>query len=303
MPRAAPSSIGLRSAPARRGSAPTAHHRSRAPPNASTAAYVVAPSQPIAPRLAVRASFIELEGASATPTTSRTWSRSRRARTHWRWSASWRSCRRPRRQVEILGRRRSTSGARGASTAAPRRRPSDRCNIGELSTRRTRPRTPTPRPRRILPLPVGRDIERAPRAEAYSPGPRARSRRGSGSPRTHLTGDVGPRRQPAPTAEADASDFGPPTMVTMVRTPDSPPARHGGDRRRESRRASSLPAASGSLGPREWTMSASGVDGTQYTIRVRDTSGRIENVEIDPYELVEAGDADRPNSARLSRTS
>ena len=45
------------------------------------------------------------------------------------------------------------------------------------------------------------------------------------------------------------------------------------------------------LGPREWTMSSSGVDGTQHTIRVRDTSGRIENVEIDPVEPVEAGDA------------
>ncbi len=45
------------------------------------------------------------------------------------------------------------------------------------------------------------------------------------------------------------------------------------------------------LGPREWTMSASRVDGTQHTIRVRDTSGRIENVEIDPEEPVEAADA------------
>ena len=45
------------------------------------------------------------------------------------------------------------------------------------------------------------------------------------------------------------------------------------------------------LGPRELTMSASRADGTPYTIRVRDTSGRIENMEIDPVEPVEAADA------------
>jgi hypothetical protein len=40
------------------------------------------------------------------------------------------------------------------------------------------------------------------------------------------------------------------------------------------------------LGPREWTMQAARTDGTSYSIRVRDTSGRIDNVEIDPTEPV-----------------
>jgi hypothetical protein len=40
------------------------------------------------------------------------------------------------------------------------------------------------------------------------------------------------------------------------------------------------------LGPREWTMQAARVDGSTYSIRVRDTSGRVDNVEIDPEEPV-----------------
>jgi hypothetical protein len=38
------------------------------------------------------------------------------------------------------------------------------------------------------------------------------------------------------------------------------------------------------LGPREWTMMAARADGSQYTVVVRDTSGRLENVEIDPID-------------------
>jgi predicted small secreted protein len=45
------------------------------------------------------------------------------------------------------------------------------------------------------------------------------------------------------------------------------------------------------LGPREWTMQAARTDGTSYSIRVRDTSGRIDNVEIDPTEPVPALDS------------
>lgn len=39
------------------------------------------------------------------------------------------------------------------------------------------------------------------------------------------------------------------------------------------------------VGPREWTLSATRVSGGTFVISVRDTSGRIEDVEIDPAGL------------------
>ena len=42
-------------------------------------------------------------------------------------------------------------------------------------------------------------------------------------------------------------------------------------------------------GPREWTQEVELQDGTKQTITVRDTSGKIENVEIDPPGVQDPG--------------
>jgi hypothetical protein len=42
-------------------------------------------------------------------------------------------------------------------------------------------------------------------------------------------------------------------------------------------------------GPREWTQELGQADGGKQTIVVRDTSGRIENVEIDPVGIADPG--------------
>jgi len=62
--------------------------------------------------------------------------------------------------------------------------------------------------------------------------------------------------------------------------------------------ASSLTACdivSSVTGSREWTQGVTMADGTLHTITVRDTSGKIENVEIDPPGVQDPGVISNPD--------